>query len=107
MSKRVVLHNEITTKNILCKVTCLNISMQKNDSILLSHTGLKYYYKTDRKIFEQIKRQYLTEKWIKSDIDKQIKEIAHNIRNTKSNQSNKQIRIYQPQQINLLNQFSI
>ncbi len=102
VSKRVVLHNQITSKNILCKVTGLNISMQKNDSILLSHTGLKYYYKTDRKVFEQIKRQYLSKQWIKSDIDKQIKEIAHNIRNAKGTQKTKQIRIYQPQQVNLL-----
>lgn len=104
-SKCVVLHNEITTKNILCKVTGLNISMQKNDSILLSHTGLKYYFKTDRKVFEQIKRQYLSKRWIKSDIDKQIKEIAHNIRNAKGTQKTKQIRIYPNQQINLLPNF--
>lgn len=92
----------IKTNNILCEVTKFNISMQKNDSVLLSHTGLKYYYKTDRKVFEQIKRQYLSKQWINSDIEKQIKEIAHNIRNTKSNQKTKQIRIYQPQQVNLL-----
>lgn len=96
------LPNIIQSKNILCEVTGLNISMQKNESILLSHTGLKYYYNTDRKVFEQIKRQYLSKQWIKSDIDKQIKEIAHNIRNAKSNQKTKQIRIYQPQQVNLL-----
>jgi beta-lactamase class D len=76
--------------------------MQKNNNILLSHTGLKYYYKTDRKIFEQIKRQYLPKQWFESDLEKQIKEIAHNIRNAKANQKIKQIKIYQPQQINLL-----
>ena len=76
--------------------------MQKEDSILLSHTGLKYYYKTDRKVFEQIKRTYLTKQWIESDFETQIKEIAHNIRNAKSNQNNKQNRIYQHQQVNLL-----
>ena len=31
-----------------CLLTGLNISMQKRDSFLLSHTGLKYYYKTDK-----------------------------------------------------------
>jgi hypothetical protein len=102
LSKRVVLHNQITSNNILCHVTKINISMQKNDSILLSHTGLKYYYKTDRKIFEQIKRQYLSKQWIKSDFETQIKEIAHNIRNAKGNQKTKQVRIYPNQQINLL-----
>jgi hypothetical protein len=76
--------------------------MQKNDSILLSHTGLKHYYKTDKKIFEQVKRKYLSKVWFNSDFDTQIKEIAHNIRNAKSNQKIKQKKIYQPQQVNLL-----
>lgn len=102
LSKRVVLHNQITSNNILCQVTGFNISMQKENSILLSHTGLKYYYKTDRKIFEQLKRQYLSNQWLKSDFEKQIKEIAHNIRNTKRNQKTKQIRAYPPQQVNLI-----
>jgi hypothetical protein len=78
--------------------------MQKNDSILLSHTGLKHYYKTDKKIFEQVKRKYLSKVWINSDLETQIKEIAHNIRNAKSNGTIKQKRIYKPQQFNLLNQ---
>jgi hypothetical protein len=68
---------------------------------------LKYYYKTDRKVFEQIKRQYLTEQWIKSDFEKQIKEIAHNIRNAKSNLNIKQDRIYQPLQLNKLSVLNI
>ena len=94
--------NSIVSKNILCQVTNINISMQKNDSILLSHTGLKHYYKTDKKVFEQIKRKYLSKIWINSDFETQIKEIAHNIRNAKSNQTIKQNRIYQPQQYNFL-----
>ena len=81
--------------------------MQKDSSILLSHTGLKYYYKTDRKVFEQIKRTYLTKQWIDSDFETQIKEIAHNIRTIKSNQNNKQNRIYQLQQVNMLSVFNI
>jgi hypothetical protein len=94
----------IISNNILCQVTNINISMQKNDSILLSHTGLKHYYKTDKKIFEQVKRKYLSKVWINSDLETQIKEIAHNIRNAKSNGTIKQKRIYKPQQFNLLNQ---
>jgi hypothetical protein len=97
----------ITSKNTLCKVTGFNISMQKNDSILLSHTGLKYYYKTDRKIFEQLKRKYLSKQWSGANFETQIKEIAHNIRNTKSNQTVKQKKIYQPQQINLLSCYGL
>jgi hypothetical protein len=107
LSKRVVLHNQITSNNILCQVTGFNISMQKDSSILLSHTGLKYYYKTDRKVFEQIKRTYLTKQWIESDFETQIKEIAHNIRNIKNTRINKQDRIYQHQQVNMLSVFNI
>ena len=92
----------IDAKNILCQITGFNISMQKDSSVLLSHTGLKYYYKTDRKVFEQIKRTYLTKQWIESDFETQIKEIAHNIRTIKSNRNNKQNRTYQPQQVNML-----
>ena len=92
----------MTVFKTLCKVTGFNISMQKDNNILLSHTGLKYYYKTDRKIFEQLKRKYFSKQWSKSNFETKIKEIAHNIRNTKSNQTIKQRKIYQPQQINLL-----
>lgn len=91
-----------TVKTLLCQVTKINISMQKNDSILLSHTGLKYYYKNDKKVFEQIKRRYLSNRWSLSDFETQIKEIAHNIRNSKSNQGIRQDRIYTPKQVNLL-----
>jgi len=91
----------------ICKVTKVNISMQKDSSLLLSHTGLRYYFKTDKKIFEQIKRGYLSERWHNSDFETQIKEIAHNIRNSKSNQNIKQTKIYQSKQINLLSNFNL
>ena len=107
MSKRIVLNYKNDTKKHICKVTGFNISMQKENSILLSHTGLKYYYNTDKKIFEQIKRRYLTKIWFESNLKTQIKEIAHNIRNENSNKTKKQKRIYQPQQINILNQLGI
>lgn len=107
LSKRIVLNYENDSKKHLCKVTGFNISMQKENSILLSHTGLRYYYKTDKRIFEQIKRRYLSRIWFKSNFENQIKEIAHNIRNHSSNQNIKQHRLYQPQQINILNQLGI
>lgn len=99
LSKWIVLNN---SNNTICKVTGVNISMQKKNSILLSHTGLKYYYKTDKKIFEQIKRTYLSKRWHSADSQKQIKEIAHNIRNKSSNINTKQKRIYPPNQITML-----
>ena len=105
LSKRIVLNYENEVKKHLCKVTGFNISMQKENSILLSHTGLKYYYKTDKRIFEQIKRRYLSKIWFKSNFQTQIKELAHNIRNTNSNQKIKQSRIYKEGQITLLEQF--
>jgi hypothetical protein len=89
-----------------CKITGFDISMQKDNSILLSHTGLKYYYQNDSRTFDKIKKKYLSKVWYNSDFDIQIKEIAHNIRNTISNQRIKQKRIYQPQQFNLLDVFN-
>ena len=67
------------TKNTFCKVTGFTISMQKDNSILLSHTGLKHYYDTDRNTFEQLKRKYLSKVWYNSSFELQIKEMAHNI----------------------------
>ena len=98
----------IDAKNdTFCKVTKVNISMQKDSSLLLSHTGLKYYFRTDKKIFEQIKRRYLSKRWYNSDFETQIKEIAHNIRNTDSNRNIKQKKIYQSKQFNLLSNFDL
>jgi len=88
-------------QNRVCLVTGLNIEMQKEDSFLLSHSGLKYYYNTNGKIYNSVKRKYLSEKWQKSDIKTEIKEIAHNIRNTISNQRIKQKRIYPENQYRL------
>lgn len=84
-----------------CIVTGLNISMQKKDSILLSHTGLKYYYKTDKKVFNEVKNKYLSKFWLNSDYEIQIKEIAHNIRNASNNRRNKQNQLYNENQTRL------
>lgn len=59
--------------------------MQKSNSFLLSHTGLKYYYRIDKKVFYEVKRKYLSNKWIDANHKEQIKEIAHNIRNKYNN----------------------
>jgi hypothetical protein len=92
MSKRIVFNYE-TIKKHICKVTGFNISMQK-DSILLTYwTEILLQYR--QRIFEQIKRRYLSKIWFKSNFETQIKEIAHNIRNTNSNLRIKQKEIYQ------------
>jgi hypothetical protein len=85
----------------ICKLTGLDISPQKK-SILLSHTGLKYYFENDKRTFEQVKNKYLSKKWIQSDHQTQIKELAHNIRTTINNQKVKQHKIYHPAQLNIL-----
>jgi acetoin utilization deacetylase AcuC-like enzyme len=58
---------------------------------------------TDKKIFNEIKQQYLTDKWLNSSFDNQIKEIAHNIRTIRNNQKLKQKKPYPKNQISLLN----
>ena len=97
----------VPTTDKICLVTGYNISMQKGNSKLLSHTGIKYYKKHNYKIYKQIENIYLSERWVNADEQKKIKEIAHNIRSYSSNKRTKQVRIYQPHQNNLLNQFNL
>jgi hypothetical protein len=75
--------------------------MQRKNSVLLSHSGLRYLNKTDRNMFEFIKRKFLSEKWINSDFDTQIKEIAHNIRNTYYSCNKLQVKIPDSRQLSL------
>lgn len=63
--------------------------MQRKDSTLLSHTGLKHYYKNDRDTYEKTKIKYLPSKWKDVDFKTEIKELAHNIRTIKKNSLNK------------------
>lgn len=85
-----------------CIVTGYDISMQKVNSLTLSFTGLKYLYQNEKSTFENIKKRYLNDYWINSDLETQIKEIAHNIRNVKNNCNYKQLRMYPAHQLNLL-----
>lgn len=70
-----------------CAITGINISMQKEESKLLSHTGLKFYLKNDKKTFDEVLNKFLTTTWINSNSEIQIKELAHNIRNKYYNRS--------------------
>jgi len=93
--KRVQIRPYIKVENApVCKLTGIDISMQKDNSILLSHTGLKFYYKKNPELFQQMKYKYLSKEWINSDFETQIKEIAHNIRNYYNNRRLKQNRLY-------------
>ncbi len=84
-----------------CRVTRVDISMQKQGSVLLSHTGLKYYFKNDKNEFEKIKNKYLSKKWINANFETQIKELAHNIRNKHNNQKISREQKYHPNQVQL------
>jgi hypothetical protein len=89
-----------------CLITGVDISMQKDNSCLLSHTGLKYFLETDKEIFEELKRKYLP-KWRHNlDLEVQIKELAHSIRNKRSNRNIKQRRIYPNNQVNFLSKLN-
>lgn len=72
-----------------CILTQVDISMQRDDSILLSHTGLKYLYEQDKNEYNRIKNKYGSRRWINSDLETEIKELAHNIRNKKNNCNNR------------------
>ncbi len=78
----------------ICSVTGLDISMQKEGSYSLSHTGLRYLYRTDMKKYNDIKQQHLTKKWGNSNFNTEIEMIAHNIRDVIRNKKVKQKRLY-------------
>lgn len=94
-------NNTSKNKGRKCKITGVDISMQKGGSILLSHTGLKYYYKNNKKEFEKIQNKYLSKKWIDADFKTQIKELAHNIRNKHNNLKTSRELKYNPNQISI------
>lgn len=75
--------------------------MQKEYSILISHSGLKFYFENDKMTFDKLKNKYLSTIWKHANFETQIREIAHNIRNTNSNQNIKQRRLYPQHQIQL------
>lgn len=64
-----------------CKLTGLDISMQKEDSILISHRGLKILSNSYPEQFDRLTDLYLSYKWHSSSPQLKLKELAHNIRN--------------------------
>lgn len=94
----IYINGNCTNSNKQCPVTGLNISMQQKRSFLLSHTGLKYYFKNDRKTFEEVKLIYLTSIHRNKDHKTQIMEIAHNIRNTWKNRKESKRRYFEEHQ---------
>jgi hypothetical protein len=90
-----------------CLVTGLNISMQRDDSNLLSHTGLRYYLKTDKKIYKEVLQQHLPMRWINANKETQLKELAHNIRTIQCNRQKKHNRLYPKAQTKLFSDMLI
>lgn len=97
----VKLRIEEARKNRRCFITGIDISMQKEESFLVYNTALKYYLEHDPKIFKQLKNQYLRRSWIDSDIERQINEIAHAIRDRSRLIQKKQKRLYSKNQLQL------
>lgn len=89
-----IIEKGTTKPNRICPVTGIDISMQKGSSYLLSHSGLKHLYKTSKEKFDEVRRKHLTSKWWDADFNTQIREIAHNIRDTMKNRRLKQDRLY-------------
>jgi hypothetical protein len=77
---------QLEQTNRQCLVTGLRIDMQRKNSIYLSNAGLLWYYKNDIKTFLQLQNRFLTSDKRKLKINEQIYYIAHNIRNTKTNE---------------------
>ena len=93
--------NGTNSFNRKCVITGLDLSMQKANSKMLSHTGLKYYHTHNKEIFTKVKQKYLTSKWESSNYEVQVMQIAHNIRNTHNNLKIKQERLYSINQLTL------
>lgn len=67
-------------KRRVCKVTGLDISMQKENSEFLCTAGIKYYKKNDPKIWLELWKR-LSPRWYGCSEETQIEEIHHSIRN--------------------------
>ena len=63
-----------------CPLTGIDISNQRNDSFLLSHTGLYELLESNFNEYKRIENIFLPDRWKDATRQEQIKEIAHNIR---------------------------
>lgn len=99
--------NKVVSLTKKCIITNVDISMQKEDSFLLSHSGLRYYFEKDINLYNRIKNEYLSYKWINSPMNVQIREIAHNIRNKASNTRVRNSKYYIPQQYNIVRELGV
>lgn len=73
----------------VCPITGIEINDQKSNSFLLSHSTLFKLIYDQPNTFEELRRRFLSGKWTNQDIKIQVREIAHNIRNTFFNSLNR------------------
>lgn len=78
--------NEISDH--VCKVTGIDISMQRSGSKFLCISGVRFLYENDREVFDKIKNERLSAKWLRYPVEIQFREIAHSIRNEYYNPKN-------------------
>lgn len=74
-------YHSISTLRKKCLYTGIDISMQRSDSKLLSHTGIRHLMKENPEAFDQLKEIYLPNHWAHSSESVVIRELAHTIRN--------------------------
>jgi len=68
-----------------CKVTGIDISMQRQGSQFLCDSGIRFLFENDPETFAKLKTERLSQKWQNEQIEVQFREIAHSIRNEFNN----------------------
>lgn len=82
----------------ICKVTGLSLKGQKLGSHFLSHTGLKLLFENNQKEFNRVLQNHLPKRYINSDLETKIIQIAKSIRTKDCVNHIKQNRLYQNNQ---------
>jgi hypothetical protein len=77
----------LLSQNKFCKLTGIEIHNQRKNSFLLSHGGLKYIRKHHPERYKDLEKRFLSGKWTNETPQTKIKEIAHNIRNRYTRQT--------------------
>lgn len=92
-----------TQQNKVCDVTGIDISMQKDSSKNLFDTGVEFYFYNHPEVYQKLVSKYLTRTKRNADLQTQFRDIAHNIRNAKSNKIHNRKRFeqrnYHPNQL--------
>jgi len=74
-----------TTDRRFCKITGIDISMQKSGSVFLCVSGIQSLMETDQITFNKLRFERLSPKWRNEPFEVQVREIAHSIRNEYNN----------------------